>query len=302
MPEMSDRNLRTLVGLMLGAFMVVVAVTLVVLAGRNDTPSASPSTSAGVGSSATASGSPTLAPSGPASPGPSTPVASTPAASSSAEASSSPLPAPLASLTFLGLKLDASADPAAQPRTITFRSDGAGTITAKLASSTPQGTTHMCLKVGAKVIGCNDMASGTFTGKSSQTHANWQVTLVGTGTATPVVDVMVTFQAVAPSVAIAHARFDGTDFPDTNGIQVRVTARAAGDLHLVGSWGGHPFPYDIDLFDEASGTGNATFPNQGPSTNVDRSFPIGAGDWRMVLQNSETGFGITDLSARIDWP
>jgi hypothetical protein len=299
---MSDRNLRTLVGLLLGAFMVVVAVTLIVLAGRNDTPSAAPSSSTAAGSSVTPSGSPAVVPSGPATPSPSTLVVSTPAASSSAEASSSPLPAPLASLTFLGLKLDASDDPAAQPRTITFRSDGPGTITAKLAPSTPQGTTHMCLQVGAKVIGCNDIASGTFTGKTSQAHANWQVTLVGTGTATPVVDVTVTFQSLAPSVAIAHARFDGTDFPDTNGIQVRVTARVPGDLHLVGSWGGHPFPYEIDLFDEASGTGNASFPDQGPSTNVDRSFPIGGGDWRMVLQNSETGFGITDLSARIDWP
>jgi hypothetical protein len=299
---MSDRNLRTLVGLLLGAFMVVVAVTLIILAGRNDTPSGNPSASATARSSAAASGSPAAEASGPATPSPSTLVSSTPAASSSAGASSSPLPAPLATLTFLGLKLDASGDPAARPRTITFRSDGPGTITARLASSTSQGTTHMCLQVGAKVIGCNDIASGTFTGKTSQAHSNWQVTLEGTGTSTPVVDLTVTFQSLAPSVAIAHARFDGTDFPDTNGIQVRVTARAAGDLHLVGSWGGHPFPYEIDLFDETSGTGNATFPGQGPSTNVDRSFPIGTGDWRMVLQNTETGFGITDLSARVDWP
>lgn len=294
---MNDRNLPIIVTGLLAALVIVVVAILIVVSGRNDGPAASP-TPTHATASATPAGSPGAAPSLTSTPS----VEATAEASSSAAASSSPLPAPLASITFVGLALDATDDPAGLPRTITFRSDGAGTVTAKLGSSTPQGTTHMCLQVGAKVIGCNDIAKGTFTGKTSQAHANWQVTLQGTGTAAPIVDLTVTFQSLAPSATIAHARFDGTDFPDTNGIQARFSARAVGDAHLVGSWGGHPFQYEIDLFDETSSTGDATFPDQGPSTNVDQTFPVTAGDWRIVLQNAEGGFGITDLTATISWP
>jgi hypothetical protein len=223
-------------------------------------------------------------------------------ASAGASPSASPLPAPLATLTFLSLKLDPTGAPGAQPRIISFSSDGAGTVSAKLTPHTPSGKTHMCLKVGSKVIGCNDITSGTFTGKTSQAHANWQVTLQGTAIATPVVDLTVTFQSLAPSVKIEHARFDGTAFPDTNGIQARFTARDTGSAHLVADWGGHPFTYEIDLFDETSGTGDVSKPNQGPSTNTDQTLPVVPGDWRLVLQNVEDGFGTTDLTATIGWP
>ncbi|MEO8570617.1 MAG: hypothetical protein ABI553_02865 [Chloroflexota bacterium] len=205
-------------------------------------------------------------------------------------------------MTFVGLKLDATTDPAAQQRVVTFASDGPGTITAKLASKTPQGTTHMCLLLGSKQIGCKDWASGTFTGKTSQAHATWQVTLVGNAIETPTVDLTLTFQSLAPAVKIEHARFDGTAFPDTNGIQARFTAAASGNARLVANWGGHPFAYEIDLFDETAGTGDATLANQGPSTNVDQALPVAPGTWRMVLQNIEDGFGVTDMTATISWP
>ena len=138
---------------------------------------------------------------------------------------------------------------------MTFRSDGAGTVTAKLATTSPQGTTHMCFLVGTKEIGCEDWRSGTFTGKTSQAHANWTVTLRGSAAEAPTVDLTVTFQALAPSVTIEHARFDGTAAPDTNGINARFSARAAGEVRLVAEWGGHPFLYQIDLFDESGGQG-----------------------------------------------
>jgi len=55
---MTDRTLRTLVAVMLGALVVVVVLILLVLAGRNDAPSASPSPTATSRSSSAASGSP----------------------------------------------------------------------------------------------------------------------------------------------------------------------------------------------------------------------------------------------------
>jgi hypothetical protein len=202
----------------------------------------------------------------------------------------------------MGLKLDADQDPGGDARVITFRSDGAGTVTAKLATSSPQGKTHMCFLVGTKDLGCKDWRSGTFTGKTSQAHATWKVTLLGTDLDAPTVDLTVTFQAVAPSVTIQHARFDGTASPETNGIQARFTARAAGEAHLVADWGGHPFLYEIDLFDESGGSGNVTLSNQGPSTNTDEALAVTPGNWRLVLQNIEAGFGTTDLTAKISWP
>jgi hypothetical protein len=303
---MTDRNLRTLVAALAGLLVVVVAITLLILVGRGGpgtasaTPPGSPVASAT--SAASASASPSAPAGATASTAPSASVAPSLAGSASLTPTSSPLPAPLATMTFLGLKLDATADAAGEPRIVTFRSDGPGTVTAKLASKTPQGTTHMCLRVGTKEVGCKDWASGTFTGKTTQAHATWQVTLRGNAIETPTVDLTVTFQALAPSVAIEHARFDGTAYPETNGIQARFTARAPGATHLAGNWGGHPFLYEVDLFDETSGTGNATFPNQGPSTNVDQSIPVTAGVWRLVLQNVEAGFGTTDLTATLGWP
>ncbi len=309
---MSDQTLRRVIGVMATLLVVIVAAgAFLVLtrggSGRADeSPSGSNAAAASASAGPSASTGQTLTPTAT----PASSEAATPA--SSASPSASPLPAPLATLTFLNLKLDptgapapsggSSGAPGAQARIVSFSSDGAGTVSAKLVSHTPGSKTHMCLKVGAKVIGCNDIASGTFTGKTSQAHANWQVTVQGTGTAAPIVDLTVTFQSLAPSVKIQHARFDGTAFPDTNGIQARFTARDTGSVHLVADWGGHPFPYEIDLFDETSGTGNATLANQGPSTNTDQTLPVAPGDWRLVLQNIEDGFGTTDLTATIGWP
>jgi hypothetical protein len=298
---MTDRNLRILVTVLIALLVVVVGATIVVLGGRNDGSSSLPTPSPLASASVTPSGGPSsslgVSPSPVVSASPPASASSSPGASAGA----SPLPAPLATLTFVDLALDATTDTSGADRIVTFRSDGAGSIAARLTSAAGQGTTHMCLRVGAKDLGCNDIASGTFTGRTTQAHTTWQVTMRGTGAAVPVVNLTVTFQALAPSVKIEHARFDGTDLAALNGIQARFAVRAAGDAHLVGSWGGHPFIYEVDLVDETSGTGNATFANQGPSTNVDQSFPVTPGEWRIVLKNSEAGFGITDLTANIGW-
>lgn len=300
---MNDRTLRNVVAGLGALLVVVVAITLLVIVGRNGSsaPFASPSLPLPTASGSSAvSASPSAGVS--STPTDSAPPSASASATTSAAPSSSALPPGFSSMTLIGLKLDATTDPAAQQRIITFVSDGPGTITAKLASKTPQGTTHMCLLLGTKQIGCKDWASGTFTGKTSQAHATWKVTLVGNAIETPTVDLTLTFQSVAPSVKIEHARFDGTAFPDTNGIQARFTTAAPGNARLVANWGGHPFAYEVDLFDETAGTGDSTLANQGPSTNVDQTLPVTPGTWRIVLQNIEDGFGVTDLTATLSWP
>lgn len=284
---------------------VVLAATFLLMMSRGGSGgqgSAAPSATASGSDSAVASGS--ASPVGPsaiasASLGPSI----APPSASSAIPSASAAAVPAATLTFVGLKLDAEADPGGADRIITFTSDGKGNISVKLVSQTPQGTTHMCFRAGTKELGCKDWSKGTFNGTTTQAHTNWRVTVRGSGVATPVVDVSVTYQVVRPKVMIANARFNGTAEPDLNGIQVRFVPRAAGDAGLVASWGGHPFTYEIDTFDETTGAGGPSYPNQGPSISVDLATPVTANDtWRLILQNIDTGFGTTDLTATISWP
>ena len=302
---MTDQTLRRVVGVMGTLFVVVLGATAVLMLSRGGSgvASATPSgSSAGSGSAiASASVAPSLVPSAIASSSvePSIPSSS----SSSPTVSASAIPLPAAMLTFVGLKLDAEDDPGGADRVITFTSDGAGKMSVKLVSQTPQGTTHMCFRAGTKDLGCRDWSKGTFNGTTTQAHTNWRVTVRGSGIATPVVDVTVTYQAVAPKVKIENARFNGTAEPELNGIQVRFVPRAAGDAHLVASWGGHPFTYEIDTFNEATGEGGPSYPNQGPSTNVDLTTPVTATDtWRLILRNADAGFGTTDLTATISWP
>jgi hypothetical protein len=301
---MSDRTLRTVVTALAGLLVLVVAVTLLLVVDRSSRGNAS--ASAPPIAVASPSVGATLTPTEIAAPTPSPTPAATPATTatptSSPTVSASPGETALATLTFVGLQLDATTDPGGEARVVTFRSDGAGTVTAKLASASDQGTTHMCFLVGTREIGCEDWTSGTFTGRTARAQADWTVTLQGNGADTPSVDLTVTFQAAAPAVTIEHARFDGTASPDSNGIQARFVARSTGEARLVADWGGHPFLYEIDLFDETGGSGNATLADQGPSTNADEAFPVTAGNWRVVLQNIEAGLGTTDLTATISWP
>ncbi len=298
---MSDRTLKSVVAALAAMLVVVLTATVLVMASRGDgvTAGASPTPSAPGSAS-----SPSPAPTDTASPQPTdepspteTPVE--PATPSPSAPSGEPAPS---TLTLVDLKLDAMSDPSGANRVVIFHSDGPGMITAKLATTSPQGTTHMCLNVGSKEIGCQDWASGTFTGTTSQARAKWRVTLRGVDIDAPTVNLTVTFEAIAPSVTIRNARFDGTDYPETNGISARFTARTDGDARVVGSWGGHPFDYEIDAVDETSGGGDASYPAGEPSIGTDQAIPVTTGDWLVTLRNGDAGFGVTELDATISWP
>lgn len=291
---MTDRNLRIAISVMVVLIVVVLVATAMVMNGRRaPAPSASPGASAAI-ASATPSGDAT------ATPGDS----GEPSASPDANASPTPTPeptVPLATLTVVDLELDATDDADGVDRVVTFKSDGAGTIEVNLTAASGEGNTHMCLLRGKNEVGCQDLGSGTFTGQTSRDSATWHVTLRGAAAATPTVKVKLTFQALDPSVKIAHARFDGTDAPDTNGIEVRFKVRSAGDATLSAKWG-DDFTYDIDVVDQDSGSGDVTLSDQGPASGVDQSWPVKAGVWRIILSNSEPGTGATELTATVGWP
>ena len=235
---------------------------------------------------------------------PSSPVV--PSASASAPPSATPRPTTApgqpATIVFTNLKLDAKDDPAGRNRRLTFESQGAGPITVKLGTLSPQGSTIMCLSADGKRLACKTTAAGAITAKTTTRHASFVLTLRGAGIETPVVEVTITFPAKDPAVTITDARFDGTAFPETNGITAIVTPRGNGEIALEADWGGHPFLYEIDLF-EQGGSGTQTLANQGPATRVSERFTItGTNPWKLLLQNIEQGFGATLMTATVAWP
>ncbi len=247
---------------------------------------------------ASASPSPTQAPSTPPSP--------SATASPTAKPTATPKPttpsAPPATIVITQLMLDAQLDPDGKDRIVSFRAGGGGEVTIDLAVTSPQGSAEMCLREGDNEVGCTNGADGRLSAKTTTKEADFVVTLRGEGIETPLVDVTLTFPATAPSIAIANARFDGMDYPVTNGLQAVVTPRTDGGVTLDADWGGHPFLYQISLV-EQGGPGRHVLTDQGPATRVSETLPVTAPNpWRLVLENSEGGFGVTVLDAVIAWP
>lgn len=266
------------------------------------TASATPSASGAAATSTTApatptpAGTPTAAPT--AAPAPSL----APSAAPSATPTPTNAPGPEATITLTQLTLDAKDDPEGQDRVVTFESGGTGTITVALRTLSSQGSALMCLSADGKALGCRTTTDGKLTADTTKKAASFELTLRGDGNATPMVEVEVTFPASKPSVTIANARFDGTMYPETNGIQAIVQPRADGSVHLTADWGGHPFLYEVDL-QEQGGSGSQTLANQGPATRTDEKLPVTAPNpWKVVLRNSETGFGTTPMTVTIAWP
>jgi hypothetical protein len=215
--------------------------------------------------------------------------------------SASAAPAPTATITFQALLLDAEDNPDGTDRVFTWAS-ATGSVKAEITSVTPTGDLEMCLSTPDKELGCRTAGSGTLSAKTTKSRETFILTLRGDGIAQPSVDVTLTFPARKPKVAIGNARFDGTAYPDTNGIQAVFTPRQNGDVGVIAEWGGHPLMYEIDLI-EQGGSGNLTHaPDQG-NIGTDVDFAVTAPNpWKLVLQNIETGFGVTPMNASISWP
>jgi hypothetical protein len=211
-----------------------------------------------------------------------------------------PTPPPATTVTFPNLKLDAATDGAGKDRIITWATRTALPITASFTSS--GGNVKACLFLGNQQTGCKTGSSGTLSTTATGNIVTMTLRLRGVDGDTPIVSATLGFVAVNPSVTIKNARFDGTAAPDTNGVQVLVMPRKAGVVKLTADWGGHPFQYEIDLI-EQGGAGLKSLPAQGPATKVSQSLAIvPPNGWMLVLQNIETGFGTTWMTATVTWP
>src|SRR3954447_1849802 len=223
-----------------------------------------------------------------------------PTESPSAAAPSASPSAPPATVTIHRLFIDAADNSTASDQTITFKS-GTGSVKAQVTGVTP-GDIKMCLSTPAKQLGCRSAASGTLSAKTTKPCETFILTLRGVDTAQPLADVTLSFQAKSPKVTVENARFDGTAYPDTNGIKATVTPRVDGKVGVTAQWGGKPLQYEIDLM-EQGGPGSLTYAPDEGSIGTDVDFAVTAPNpWKVVLQNTESGFGITPMTVSITWP
>jgi hypothetical protein len=165
-----------------------------------------------------------------------------------------------------------------------------------------RGSIVMCLRTPEKELGCRTAGSGTLKASTTKPRETYLLVLRGSGSAQPLVDVTLTFPAESPQVTIENARFDGTSSPETNGIQALVTPRADGDVHVVAEWGGKPFLAELDVIEQGGGGSVVVQPAES-STGIDVKVPVTVPNpWRVVLQNTEPGIGVTPMTASIAWP
>jgi len=269
---------------------ILLATTLFGGKGGSSKPTAAPSSSLAASIPAGSSG-PSAAPSASAGPSP----------SASGSPSPSPTPVPAAKIQFVQLALDASTDTAGTTRTITFAAQS-GTVTVKLQTESG-GNTKACLFGDGKQLACRTAVGGTLTGTTTKKSSTYKLTLRGDGASTPVVDVTIAFPAAKPKVTITNARFDGTANAAHNGLQVVTTPRAKGYYHVNASFGGHPFIYEVDLIEQGGGPGLKTVKPTTGATTLSQGFAVAPPNaWMIVVKNTETGFGVTGMSATFTWP
>jgi hypothetical protein len=251
---------------------------------------------------ASASPTPTASVTAPPVESPSASAAPSATPASTATPGSTAAPGEPATIVLDGLKLDAKDDPDGKDRSVGFGTDGTGDVTASVSVVSPPGNVVMCLGVDGGQPDCITTADGKLTAAAPDGGGDVVLTLRGEGVETPNVDVTLTFPATAPAIIIAGARFDGTLYPETNGITATVTPRRSGDLTLAADWGGHPFLYEVELREDG-GEGAVVLADQGPATRMTETWPVKAPNpWTVGLRNAEDGFGRTELDATIAWP
>jgi hypothetical protein len=229
-------------------------------------------------------------------------VSPSPGASPAASASPTAAAVPVATIVFRQIRLDAGIDPVGKARTITFNSDGSGSVTARVSHSSPLSSTRLCVAPTGRSAICHNGSTGTVTRTSTARRTNWTVSLAGVGISTPTIDLTVTFRAAHPSVKLTGFRFDGTSQPGNNGFVARIKARTGGKLSIDASWGVKPFDYTLAVRDVTAGGAPAS--QSGTGTGARKAFDVTAPDsWEMALANAQDpGVGRVDLTATITWP
>lgn len=289
-----ERDSRTLIGVLavVMSFAAVLVLGILVVSALDRGPSSTATPVA----ARTPSPSPTVAETGSATVSPSdspSPTASeAPSGSATASATSSALGAGQTSIRFTGLQLDSELDADGDERAFTFTVAGPGRGIARLERS-EGGDAVFCISAeGIAGQTCDTGSEGELFANAAG-NLDVTVTLLGSGDATPAVDLLLEFPSTNPSVSVI-ARFDGTSAPGYNGVAGEFVPTASGEASIQADWGGLPSEFDLVLGTEAA---SDTSDELSESTDVAAGSPVA-----FELRNAEQGAGRTRLQVQLRWP
>ncbi len=235
---MNDTSWRTLSAILgVACVVLIVAAGALLMTGGESTasPSGAPSIVASIDAPSDSGGQETSQPS----PDGSADVTPEPTPFASP---SVPTNAPISSITFNNMQLDAQTDPLGKARTFTFITDGAGKIGASFTTVSPStAQSVICLSFDDSKPTCVRGTHYSFTKAATDTaHSIWVVTMMGYQGNAPIVNVSMSWPSNTPRVTLTHGRFQGSSSPNVpealNGFSAVVTPKVAGNLGLAASW------------------------------------------------------------------
>jgi hypothetical protein len=274
------------------------------------TPKASIPASALPSASAEPSEEPSPSPTEEPSPSPTLEASPSPTAEASPSPTVEPTPtavptiaptAPLRAITFLSVGFDGENASTQTQRVWNFRSEGPGSVTARLFKTT-EGLVHFCLGRRDETPTCVDddkaflIATTEDSGKTA-----WTVTAIGMGPAAPIADVKLLFRTSRPIVTIDGFRFQGVENSGYNGIEAEFDVDDQDDFRVDGEWEGAPRPWHAQLADVESG--ETIVDDSGTGNDLRLETPLGPRTVHLSITNTEE-FADQEvfLHAQIRWP
>lgn len=242
------------------------------------------------------------------------PAGSHVAASSKAHPTATPSEEPLpsstsaaATITLRQLLLDSSTDPAGRPRSISFVSDGPGTVSAEIVQSSPLDSTRLCVAADGAEPECMTGATPGLTLGTAAAQSRWTVTLASPNESSPTVDVAITWHTAHPSVALSDFPFQGYPNPDSaRTLKADFTTRVVGTLSVAAAWSRTSVDASLTLADVSGANpvplGTAAYSRK-MSMSPTYTHPLAAGrTYEMTLYNNGRDTGRTLLTATIAFP
>jgi hypothetical protein len=211
-----------------------------------------------------------------------------------------------ATIAFVGLILDSTADRAASVRTFTFISDGPGIVSAQIVATSPTETTRLCLAADGATPECASGATPGLTKAAPTPHSRWTVTLASADEGTPTVDVALSWPADRASIQLGGGRFQGEPNPDSlRSLAARFQPRGAGQLSLTASWPPATVAATVTLAETSAArsisVASATYPGAGSIAAYTHSVVAGR-TYTLTLFDAGPNEGRPSLSATITFP
>jgi hypothetical protein len=215
---------------------------------------------------------------------------------------------PTAAITFNDLVLDPSVDKPSAPLTFSFVSDGPGSVSVQVVSSTAMNSTKLCLAVDGAAAACVSGVAPAFPAEIATTdHSRWTVTVASADEGTPAVDVAFSWPTRNAVMVLTNGRFQGSPNPDSlRSMTATFTARAAGAFSLEAAW--PPVAVNATLtLSNAAGSGQSVVDKVGYSdrTSLIPAYvhPVDAGKvYRVELMNDSPDSLRPNLTATIAFP